>query len=243
MKFNYYMLYIIFFFIYNIYYMSEIVENTLDLIPESVFGVPINEIVSQPIINEIVNEVVSQPIINEIVNEVVSQPIVNEIVNEPIILIDEITKITFCQIFENFLSKDNTQLSEYNITITPNMHKYFTLLCKENNSIFNEIELTLKTIISDDKIDIKDVPNVIVLVTKIYNIIKNNKYVPNCDPYELIITLLKVLIILYIKTNKIGNEQLVGELDEIIKASTDLIKLKAIKRSIFSCLKNLKLTK
>jgi hypothetical protein len=214
--------------------MSEIVEHTEDLIPESVFGVPINEIVSEPNISEIINEIVSEPIISEIINEIVS---------EPNILINEITKITFSQIFENFLSKDNTQLSEYNITITPNMHKYFTLLCKENNSIFNEIESTLKTIISDDKIDIKDVPNVIVLVTKIHNIIKNDKYVPNCDPYELIITLLKVLIILYIKTNKIGNEQLVGELDEIIKASTDLIKLKAIKRSIFSCLKNLKLTK
>ena len=212
--------------------MSEIVEHTEDLIPESVFGVPINEIVSEPNISEIINEIVSEPIINEIINEIVS---------EPNILIDEITKITFSQIFENFLSKNNDQLTEYNITITPNMHKYFTLLCKENNSIFNEIELTLKTIISDDKIDIKDVPNVIVIVTKIYNIIKNDKYVPNCDPYELIITLLKVLIILYIKTNKIGNEKLVGELDEIIKASTDLIKLKAIKRSIFSCLKNLKL--
>jgi hypothetical protein len=236
--------------------MSEIVEHTEDLIPESVFGVPISEIVSELIISEIVsepiiNEIVSEPIISEIiseivsetVNEIINQPIINEIINEPTILIDEITKITFSQIFENFLSKNNDQLTEYNITITPNMHKYFTLLCKENNSIFNEIELTLKTIILDDKIDIKDVPNVILIVTKIYNIIKNDKYVPNCDPYELIITLLKVLIILYIKTNKIGNEQLVGELDEIIKASTDLIKLKAIKRSIFSCLKNLKLTK
>ena len=152
--------------------MSEIVENTLDLIPESVFGVPINEIINEAIISEIVSEpiiseIINQPIINEIVSEpiiseIINQPIISEIISEtiinaPTILIDEITKITFSQIFENFLSKNNDQLTEYNITITPNMHKYFTLLCKENNSIFNEIELTLKTIISDDKIK-KEIP-------------------------------------------------------------------------------------
>jgi hypothetical protein len=207
--------------------MSEFVENTLNSkqpIPdtiESVFGVPINEIVSVPITDVSVPDV--------------SVPDVS------VILIDEITKFTFHQIFENFLIQIKDQNNDYNIIITPKMHTYFTLLCKENNPLFSEIESILKTIIIDDKIDIKDIPNIIVLVTKMYNTIKNDKDVPICDPYELIVTLLKVLIILYVKTNNIENDKLVGELDEIIKASTELIKLKAIQNSIFSCLKNLKL--
>ena len=62
---------------------------------------------------------------------------------------------------------------------------YFLLLCKEQPDFFKDIESSLKKIILDNKIDTKDIPEIILLVTKAYQIIKSDKGVPQIDPYEL----------------------------------------------------------
>ena len=113
------------------------------------------------------------------------------------------------------------------------------VLFTDKPDFFNEVEVSLKNIIMDDKIDTKDIPEIMILVSKFYGIIKGDKNVPKVDPYELIKTLLHQLFIIYTETNKIHNSELVGSLIKIIEASIDLVKLKSIKVPKVGCLKSI----
>jgi len=151
----------------------------------------------------------------------------------------DITKITFSQMLENFLNQNKDKLDSLSIKISPEMHKYFLLLCKEKGDFFTDVDSSLKKIILDDKIDTKDIPEIIILVTKVYEIIKSDKGFPKVDPYELIKTLLNMVFTLYIETNKVQNKELATDLLKIIDVSIDLIKLKAIKPPTIGCLSKL----
>jgi hypothetical protein len=191
------------------------------------------------IVEEHVEKIVTHIVSN--VNETVSD--VKEVVDKSIAFAQEnivdITKINFNQVFENFLNQNEEQLKKVNITIAPEMKKYFLLLCKDKPEFFNDIESSLKKIIMDDKIDTKDIPEIMILVSKVYGIIKGDKNVPKIDPYELIKTLLQQLFIIYAETNKIQNSELVVALVNIIDASINLVKLKSIKVPKVSCLSSI----
>jgi len=191
------------------------------------------------IVEEHVEKIVTNIVSN--VNETVSD--VKEVVDKSIAVAKEnivdITKINFNQVFENFLNQNEEQLKKVNITISPEMKKYFLLLCKDKPEFFNDIESSLKKIIMDDKIDTKDIPEIMILVSKVYGIIKGDKNVPKIDPYELIKTLLQQLFIIYAETNKIQNSELVVALVNIIDASINLVKLKSIKVPKVSCLSSI----
>jgi len=174
----------------------------------------------------------------------VDTEIVSKIVDEPVSVdkndvIVEITKIAFSQIVENFLNQNSDNSDVLNIKLSPNIQKFFLLLCKEKYVFFSDVEVTLKKIILDDKINIADIPEIIILVTKVYEIIKTNKGVPKVDPYELIKTLLHMIFVLYIETNNIQNKELTTDLLNIIDVSIDLIKLTALKQPTLGCFKSM----
>ncbi len=139
---------------------------------------------------------------------------------------------TFLKLFEIFLTQDQTILTEkltkLSIKLTPEVQKYFLLLCKEYPELFGLFEESLKKIILDDRIDSKDIPDILVLVSKIYKIVKENKGLPIVDPYELIKTLIHLGFIIYIETNNIENKEAILDLLRIIDASINLIKLTPI---------------
>lgn len=143
---------------------------------------------------------------------------------------------TFAQLVENFLNKKE----KINIKLTPEIQKYFLILCKESPDLFGDFEKTLKKIISDDKINTKDIPDILVLVSKVYKVIKENKGIPMIEPYELIKILLHLTFVVYIETNKVNNSQLLLDLLQIIDSSIELIKLTPIKNiniGFFKCFK------
>jgi hypothetical protein len=125
-------------------------------------------------------------VVEEVVEEVVdicvteNEPCVTE--NEPCVtendVVGEIVQITFSQILENFLNQNANKLNELSVHINPTIQTYFLLLCKEQPDFFKDIESSLKKIILDNKIDTKDIPEIILLVTKAYQIIKSDKGVP-----------------------------------------------------------------
>jgi len=139
---------------------------------------------------------------------------------------------SFLKLFEIFLTQDESILGKnvkkFSIKLTPEIQKYFLLLCKEFPEIFSLFEETLKKIILDDKIDSKDISDILVLVSKIYKIIKENKSVPTVEPYELIKTLIHLGFIIYIETNKIKNTESILGLLKIIDAAIELLKLTPI---------------
>jgi hypothetical protein len=98
--------------------------------------------------------------------------------------------VTFVQLFENFLKED---LSKFNVKLTPEIQQYFLLICKQKPDLFGDFEKSLKQIILDNKIDTKDIPEILVLVNKIHTILKEDKSLHIIDHYEVI----KILLHLY----------------------------------------------
>ena len=74
---------------------------------------------------------------------------------------------------------DNEKLSKFkkgfNISITDKQLKLITSIISANPDLFKEIEDILKNIIRDNKIDSKDIPDIMMLLQKIYEIIHDLK--------------------------------------------------------------------
>ena len=163
--------------------------------------------------------------------EEVERGVLNPVVKEeggvlnPVVI--EITKLTFSQLVESFLNEN--KLDTLSMTVSPEIQNFLLLLCKEQSCFFSDVEISLNKIILDNKIDTKDIPEIILLVAKVYEIITTDtKVSTKFDPYELIKTILNIVFTLYIETNKVQNKQLATELLKIIDVSIDLIKLKSI---------------
>lgn len=146
-------------------------------------------------------------------------------------------QLTFNQLFLTLISRQEN-LDKLNITLSPEIQKYLLILCKESPEFFTYIETSLRKIIFDNKIDTKDIPEIIILVTKLYTIVQQ-KYVKNVDPYEVIKQLLHISFVLYIELNNVKNTELASEMVGIIDSAIDLIKLQRIKIPKFGCFKKL----
>jgi hypothetical protein len=156
-------------------------------------------------------------------------------VEEPIKdVVMEIAKSAFQQLFEELLSQDK-QIDKLNIQLSPDVKKYLLLLCKDKSDLLVSIEESLKKIVVDDKINTKDIPEIMILITKIYELIKTNKRNSNIDPYDLISTLLQLIFIAYFELNNINNPELEDTLLHIIDSAIQLIKLKNFKSSRKGC--------
>ena len=160
-----------------------------------------------------------------------------------------IGELAFQAIFENFLQKSKGELDKLNIILNPNLQQYLLLFCKENPNFFTEIENIFKAIIKDNVINSKDIPQILNLVVKVYELTKSKKQVPNVDPYDLIELMLRILFVSYMQSlenpDNSNNEELANQLTEqiinLIRVSVELLKLPAIKnatKGCFSCFKN-----
>ena len=158
------------------------------------------------------------------------------------VLVD-IVNLTLQQMFENFLNQNKEELDKYSIKLNPDLQKYCLAFCKENPTFFTEIEESLKLIILDNTINTKDIPELLKIVMKIYEIIKNKQSVSNVDPYEVIEIVLHVLFMLYIQTNKNYDmesaNKSIEQIVKIIRLSIELLKMpqiKIMKKGCLSCL-------
>ena len=140
---------------------------------------------------------------------------------------------TFVKMVESKINDE--ALGKLNIILTPEIQKYFLLLCKESPEMFGDMELSLKKIIADNKIDTKDVPELLLLVNKVYSILNDKKAANIIDPYELIKGLLHLSFVVYTETNKIENTELIENMLKIIVVTIDLIKVKPLTNRKFLC--------
>ena len=151
--------------------------------------------------------------------------------------------------FENFLKKNEAELKEVNVRLSPELQVYFLDFCEENSIFFDSVENSLKLIIVDNQINSKDIPELLNLIVKIYILIKNKKQLPNIDPYEIIELMLRILFISYIiplvRDKDVNNvetvNQMVEQLLKIVKVAIELLRLPTMKvnmRSCFGCIFN-----
>jgi len=210
--------------------------------PVSVPVQVVEEPVSVPV--QVVEEPVSVPV--QVVEEPVSVPVpvVEEPVSIPVVeeknildpntneIIEQITQCTFHKIFEKTLEHESCKIS-------PEIKEYVLLLCKENPLFFSDVEDSLKKIIVDDKINTKDIPDIIMLVGKIYEIISSKNNTIRVDPYEVIKILLQNIFVTYFNINNINNSELEANILHIISVSIQLIQMQSFKPSKKGCLSRL----
>ena len=158
----------------------------------------------------------------------------NEVINNNEILIK-----TFLQIFESSISDDSKILDKFNIILTPNTKKYFLILCKDSPDLFGCLEENLNKISNDNKINTKDIPEILVLVSKVYKAIKELNETQIVDPYQIIKSFLHVSFAIYLDNNKIDNPQILIDLLKIVDSSIDLIKLTPLFPKKINCFQSL----
>ena len=95
----------------------------------------------------------------------------------------------------------------------------------------------MQKIILDNKINMKDIPEIIRLLNNAYSKINNIKKLHiSIEKYELVKTLLHICFIIYITQTKVDNSELLLNLLYIIDVGIDLIKLTPVKNNCFNCL-------
>jgi hypothetical protein len=196
-----------------------VVEEPIPIVEEPV------PVVEEPV--PVVEELV--PVVEEPVPVVGEKDILDPNTNE---IIEQITQCTFHQIFEKTLEHESCKIS-------PEIKQYILLLCKENTVFFSDVEDSLKKIIIDDKINTKDIPDIIMLVGKIYEIISSKNNTSKIDPYEVIKILLQNIFVTYFNINNINNSELEANILHIISVSIQLIKMQSFKPSKKGCLSRL----
>jgi len=170
--------------------------------------------------NQLVNETATA--VKEVVLETVLEPVL-ETVLAPVL-----EKMNLLQLFQDLLVNNRSKLENFSVKLPENMQKYILLLIVNNESLFNNIEESLKKIIADNKIDSKDIPELLVLVGKIYEIIyKSKDFKCKADYFEIIKKLLLSAFVLYIEHNVENGKEIITSMEKIIEASIDLIKLKS----------------
>ena len=111
---------------------------------------------------------------------------------------------------------------------------------QDHSVFFEQFDISVKRIISDNKIDTKDIPEIISLVSKLYIVIKKTKTnYKKLDTYELIKTILHILFVLHMQHHNIENDELTSSIINMLDASIDLLKLNSSLKSLKTpnCLK------
>jgi len=198
-----------------------------------------------PINNHIIDEV-TNTIVVEAVAETVEEPIVAieepiVAIEEPIVAIEEpiVAIATILDLLSNMLNVKG-DLEKFNKSINPQIKECLLVLMKEQPVFFEQCDISLKRIISDNKVDTKDIPEIITLVSKLYVVIKKTKTNSiKIDTYELIKTILHILFILHMQHHNIENDELTNSIINILDASIDLLKLNSSLKSLKTpnCLK------
>ena len=85
----------------------------------------------------------------------------------PTAIIESVDVKTLTSILQNVLTKTEG-LDKYSIQLTPEIKHIFNLLVADSK-YFDDVEKSLKLIVQDDKIDAKDVPQIMILLTNLYS--------------------------------------------------------------------------
>ena len=117
-------------------------------------------------------------------------------------------KLTLIQLLERLL-QDNEKVKKMNLTLTPDIKSFIQKLLEKEPQLFATCETSLQKIISDNKINANDIPDLMVLITIIFNAIDSfdKKDLKNVDYYELVKNILHIIIELYVEKHCDNNNE------------------------------------
>lgn len=132
----------------------------------------------------------------------------------------------------HLLVKADKIKTEINVELNDKTRECFLHIIKNNPEFFSDFEKIFMLILSDNKIDINDIPHLTTLITKIYTIVHKAKEIKKKDEEKLSMssTILKFMIQVLVKEKKvdIGSyepEQFLCEIEELIDSCINLIEL------------------
>jgi hypothetical protein len=163
--------------------------------------------------------------------------VVTEVPEEVFVVkpVEEVIKLSLIQLLDNIINnkqdKDNDE-----IILSPNLQKYILLIIKENPKIFMDVEVSMENIIKDGKIDIKDIPDLLVIISKLYEILHHFKdNFKNENMYEFVKTLLNIVFMVYMDEHDVENKTLFQNMQTLVSSAIDLIKLQQTLKKSKSC--------
>lgn len=119
-------------------------------------------------------------------------------------------------------------LSSNSIDIPDKFQAYIIQMLKNHSEIFNDIQQSLDKIVSDNKIDAKDTPELLAIIGKLYELLYKSKFITNkADYYEIISHLLYVSSAIYLRKKDKCNQEILDNISSIMASSIELIKLKS----------------
>jgi len=110
---------------------------------------------------------IEENIITSVIENVVTAVSTLMVDTDPATIVESVDNKTLASILQNVLLKTDG-LDKYSIQLTPEIKHIFNLLVTDSK-YFDDVEKSLKLIIQDDKIDAKDVPQIMVLLTNLYS--------------------------------------------------------------------------
>jgi len=118
------------------------------------------------------------------------------------------------------------------ITLTENTKELILKLLETNQSIFSDVVCNIFNIIQDNKIDTKDIPNLIQLLQKIYEMAHNSKAI-KLDKHQLALScgiIIKFIIHMlveegHIKISEERKSDFFAEIYNLVDTSVSLIQL------------------
>jgi hypothetical protein len=140
--------------------------------------------------------------------------------------------------------KNNELLKKLNIILNEKEINLLIKLLKSNPNFFNETKSSLINIISDNQVNFKDIPYILDLIKKFYEVlhnIKDNKISvqDTADACSNILKFIIHFIVLDGKVNIENSDDFLTNIDNLIDSSVELLKLtKTLKlnKSMFSWL-------
>jgi len=167
----------------------------------------------------------------------------NSIVTPSNIIVDVVEQ-TFIEIVKKSLENNDIK-NNISIKLTPEIISIINNIISLTPNTLNDIERASAEIIKDSKIDMKDIPNLIIVIQNLYQFIYSSKTVKydSKKRVEITSTSLKYLIHLLVLERKIKvdddkKEEFLKEIDALIDSCSNLLSFpKSLK--IRGCIKNI----
>jgi hypothetical protein len=149
----------------------------------------------------------------------------------------DLLKASLLQIFMNLLTQNQEYLdNKFSVKISKDLKEQMLIICNKCPELFNGVNNSLEKIINDNKIDSKDVPELLRLLNNVYDLVSDIKKeikakYNNFDIYDFIEKFLHILFVLFLKNKNISdeNKELLDCVVNIVSSTFDLLKASHIK--------------
>jgi hypothetical protein len=162
-------------------------------------------------------------------------------VEEPL----NLASLTVTELITKVLVTDELK-NKLSIKLNKEAHDVIAKLLFNSPECFNEIDLTLSQIIKDNKIDSNDIPNLLILIQKIYELVYKLKTVKldKKQRIEISASILKFVIHTLVEERKIKIDEsekvlVLALVDKLIDSCISLLDLTLVQLSKKGCLKSI----